>query len=1156
MKKLLIVLFIISVISLNASIIEKTYHFKRPQITQIGSYQIVEFEGTQQQAKAGNPVLPYLPVSLLLPPGEAAETIEIIGYDKIQIPGTFKLYPKQQVKPISDHSSSTFLKNLNVYNSAEVYPKKLTGELTTQFLSGYSISMSSFTPVSYIPAKGKISYYKEVKIKVTTKNDERAQNALHNLHSSRYKRISKFVQNSEMLFNYPTARSREDECQLLIITPSQFEEEFEDLQEVYLKQGMLSEVKSTEEIYSSMMGQDQQEKIRNYLIQEYQDHEIEYVLLAGDIEHIPYRGFYCTVNSGSGYEDYDIPSDLYYSALDGSWNDDGDDLWGEIGEDDLLPEIAVARFSFSSIIELQNMLNKTISYQTQPVTGELRDPLMAGEHLYNDPQTWGADFLDLLIGYWNENGYETTGIPEDQNITTMYDRDMGSWSAGELISEINQGHSFIHHSGHASAEYVMRLDNSDITNSNFNMINGSDHNYTFVYTHGCICGSFDHNDCIGERMINIENFLVAFIGNSRYGWFNEGQTEGPSAHLHREFTDALYTDHFNRIGRAHMESKIATAPWVTAPGQWEEGALRWCFYDCNVLGASALPVWTDEPHDITANFDDIINIGTSEFEVEVTENGAPIEGLNCTLLQNVELVASAVTDEMGLAELQFDASSIDIGMIELYISGYNLPAQRYELEVVPNGSYVSVTEFTVIAGDDCDIEFGENVLLSMILNEVGNSGDIHNTYVELSTDDNFITINDFEENVGTISSGGSIELSDAFDFDVANDIPNEHEFELAVNITADEGQWATTLGFIGYNAVVEILNVEVIDNDNNILDPGETANLSVTIRNIGGADLYNVMPAIDSPNPDVNITNLPSLIEELNEGESISIPVCTVEIDENTQPGDEITFNFSLAADNDFYFEEEFSLTIGLSIEDFESGDFLSFDWQHAGNADWQIDDTAYEGEFSALTGDIGTNSSTSLFIELDVSQSGEISFWKKVSTETDYDYFKFFIDGNLMEEWAGEIDWSNSNYPVNPGLHTFKWEYIKDTYVSGGEDCAWLDYIVFPPIEGEVEADTDLIPNMAKLIGNYPNPFNPKTTISFSLVTETTEDTEINIYNLKGQRVRQLISGIQQLSGDQHSVIWNGKDDEEKPVGSGVYFYQLSIGDKVVDSKKCLLLK
>jgi len=1030
--------------------------------------------------------------------------------------------------------------------------------LTTQFLHGYSIALNTFTPVTYIPETGLLSYYEEVTITINTKTNTKAQSALDNLQSSEnaLSRVSRIAQNPTLINRYPVVQSREGEYQLLIITPAQFEDNFNEMREVYLQQGMISELKTVEDIYSSMTGQDQQEKIRNYIIQEYQEHEIEYVLLAGDVEHVPYRGFYCTVDSGTGYEDNGIPSDLYYSALDGNWNDDGDNSWGEIGEDDLYPEVAVARFSFSSVTDLENMLNKTISYQTQPVLGELRDPLLVGENMYNDPLTWGADYIELLIGYQNENGYETTGIPEDHNITTMYDRDLGTWTGYELIAEINEGHSFIHHAGHSNYEYAMRLNNSDITNTNFNMVNGVDHNYTFVYTHGCNCGSFDHNDGIGERMINIENFLTAFVGNSRYGWFNEGQTEGPSAHIHREFIDALYTDKYHRIGRAHMESKTETAPWLTAPGQHEEGAIRWCFYDCNVLGGSATPIWTDEPIELDVNFYDVIFLGVDTFDVSILNNGIPVEGMQCTILQNGELIGTAITDLAGNAEIPTDPNYIIPGEAELYISGFNRPTQMHQLQVIPPGNFVDVSELSVISGNDDVVEFGENTILSITLQEYGNLGDIHNIEVEISTNDDFITINDNTESIGIITSGGTVELIDAFDFDVMNAIPDEHLIEINIVITADEGEWYTNIGLIGYNAVLEMTGTEVIDGENNVLDPGETAELEVEIHNLGGADLYNLIPSISSSNPDITITNLAVLIDSLNADETENIIICSVEVSEDAQAGDTIDFSLEITADNEFTFSEEFTLVIGLLIEDFESGDFSMFDWQQGGNENWIIDVDAYEGVLSAKSGAIGNNSTSAISLELEISSEGEISFWKNVSSELNYDYLKFFIDNNLQDEWSGEVDWSESSYEVNAGFHTFKWEYFKDGGVTGGDDSAWIDYIIFPPVAGEVGNDGELLPNVTKLIGNYPNPFNPETTISFSLNTENTETAEINIFNIKGQRIKQLEISHESIREGINNVTWDGTDENEQPVASGIYFYQLNIAKKVIASKKCLLLK
>jgi len=89
-------------------------------------------------------------------------------------------------------------------------------------------------------------------------------------------------------------------------------------------------------------------------------------------------------------------------------------------------------------------------------------------------------------------------------------------------------------------------------------------------------------------------------------------------------------------------------------------------------------------------------------------------------------------------------------------------------------------------------------------------------------------------------------------------------------------------------------------------------------------------------------------------------------------------------------------------------------------------------------------------------------------------------------------------------------------------------------------------------LIGNYPNPFNPETTISFS-VAQTSSLVNVEIFNIKGQKVKQLVNEI--LPAGRHIAVWNGKDDNGKQATSGIYFYQMKSGD-YQKSRKILLLK
>lgn len=89
-------------------------------------------------------------------------------------------------------------------------------------------------------------------------------------------------------------------------------------------------------------------------------------------------------------------------------------------------------------------------------------------------------------------------------------------------------------------------------------------------------------------------------------------------------------------------------------------------------------------------------------------------------------------------------------------------------------------------------------------------------------------------------------------------------------------------------------------------------------------------------------------------------------------------------------------------------------------------------------------------------------------------------------------------------------------------------------------------------LNGNYPNPFNPSTTIRYSLASET--NVTLEIFNILGQRVRTLVSGELQVPGS-YEAFWDGKDEQRNLVGSGAYLYRLGAGD-FEETRKMILLK
>jgi len=106
----------------------------------------------------------------------------------------------------------------------------------------------------------------------------------------------------------------------------------------------------------------------------------------------------------------------------------------------------------------------------------------------------------------------------------------------------------------------------------------------------------------------------------------------------------------------------------------------------------------------------------------------------------------------------------------------------------------------------------------------------------------------------------------------------------------------------------------------------------------------------------------------------------------------------------------------------------------------------------------------------------------------------------------------------------------------------------------GEVNTNDESIPNEILKLSNFPNPFNPSTTISFS-ISDDTENMELIIYNLKGQKVKQF-SSRSHPEFIEGSIIWNGTDENNQPVSSGLYLYKLISNGKVIDTKKMLMLK
>jgi len=141
--------------------------------------------------------------------------------------------------------------------------------------------------------------------------------------------------------------------------------------------------------------------------------------------------------------------------------------------------------------------------------------------------------------------------------------------------------------------------------------------------------------------------------------------------------------------------------------------------------------------------------------------------------------------------------------------------------------------------------------------------------------------------------------------------------------------------------------------------------------------------------------------------------------------------------------------------------------------------------------------------------------------------------------------------YNVTASLEGYTPQTIEDVEVLEGTTTSDIDFMLEP----EVGNDNVLIPVRTELTGNFPNPFNPTTTIQYALHEDSR--IQLEIFNIKGQKVKTLADGNQ--SAGFHTIVWDGKDNNSRTSASGMYFYKMdSEGNsgRYTSTKKMILLK
>ncbi len=957
---------------------------------------------------------------------------------------------------------------------------------------------------------------------------------------------------------------------------------------------------------------------------------------------------------------YNDHNDLLYVQLVGDWADiktpyssaPHDPNLGCVVGNDLYPDLIIGRFSANNPDDVTVQVDKAINYEKN---------VTATTDWYHSCLGIGSDQGQ---GNGDDGEMDKTHIGiiiHDKLLPFTYTDSTGvydpSGNAQQIANAVNEGISIINYCGHGSHT---SWGTTGFSNSNINQLQNGNM-LPFVFSVACVNGEFHTGgDCFAEAWLKKANGgAVAFIGSTI------NQSWQPPMRGEDYMDDLLiggynYNDHQGQNGM-NTDVQKTTFGSITFNGNIlmtleDYSGGQPMMETWTIFGDASLQVRTDTPAEMSISNPAII-FGV-DYTTTVTSEGNPVPNALVSICQG-ENVYSGLTDNNGNITL---TANWNVGPCTFTVTAFNKETiYNADANVIPaDGPFILLDSVNYSDNNDNVPNYDEDVNISINSHNVGQDT-ATNASAVLSTEDSNVEITNANASIGDIAANQTIPTENAFTVHIANNIPDQYSVPFTVTYTSGNNTWTSNFNMTVNAPAFEIGNFVVNDadgNNNGLLDPGETANIIIPLNNIGHAISPAIIGNLTSGSDLITIQNGTANASEINPDGTTNLSF-TVIVSPDAQTGSVATLGLLVTAGS-YTVQSSINVNIGIVMEDFETGDFSSFDWEF-GSSPWEISETApYEGSYCAQSSDISDNGIAEISLSTNVPSDSEISFYYKVSSENNYDFLRFFINDEEMEHWSGDVAWTQATYNVPAGETTFKWQFTKDGSVSGGEDCAWIDQIIFPAIGGdptpifginvtelnfdtinvnETETqefiisnmgDADLtgnietpqgftarldnktagrnsinysvpansnitvyidfqpteeqeysgniaitsndpnnptanitvngttpngpnsnIPKFTSLKGNYPNPFNPETAIHFGL--KSNEKVSLIIYNIKGQMIRTLIN--KEMRAGNHSVVWNGKNNSNKTVGSGVYFYKFSAG-KYHKIQKMLLLK
>jgi len=997
--------------------------------TEMGNFCELLIPGYTKTEMIGSPGLP-VKRELIELPMDATPMVNILDYNikefnLADIGITQQIIPTQPPQP-KDGSYVEFQYDAEAYNQDKFYPEEIVTVDVLGMMRGLRIGRVNIAPVQYNPVTNTIRLIVDIDFEIVFENANIAK-------TKEFKKLNAniyFNAINNQLLNYKPLEGKElvtdAPVKYVIISDPMFESALQPFIEWKTKKGFVVIEAYTDD---PNVG-NTTTSIKNYLEDLYdagtpEDPPPAFTLIVGDVQQVP---------AFSGTTGGHVTDRNYYEYT-GDW----------------FPELYYGRFSAQNVADLQPQIDKTLEYEQylMPDPSFLDEVVlvagMDGSHGYD----WGNG----QINYGTENYFNVAhGIDAH-----VYLYPVSGSSGPQIIQDISNGISFANYTAHCSS---MGWADPSFTIGDIPGLQNA-HKYGLWVGNCCSSSAFGPGDCFAEAALRADGKgALGYIGGSNSTYWDEDYyfgvgvgaiTEDPPAYEETTMGayDGQFHDHGEPIGdwyitqaQMFVAGNVAVetgAPTSSAHYYWEIYCL---------MGDPSLMIYYSQPPDPIANYQGLMPLGATTFDV-TTDPYSYV-----AISKDGILHGCAIADEAGLAEVTMFLPITVPGDADVVITGQNLKPYMGTVTVAsPAGAYVLFNELQI---DDSNgnnnglVDFSEYIMLDITLENLG-SQTATNVVATLSTTDDNVVINSDTHNWSDIAAGSTQLEVGAFAFTVNDLVPDQHIVQFDMEITDGTDVWNSTFNLTLNSPVLTILSYSIDDsngNNNGYLDPGETADIIVPNLNDGGCDALNTIASAVAAGSLITINNATYDLETITSGETKNA-VFNVTVDVSAQIGDIVNINYLVESDP-YSANEILAMNIGLTVEDFESGGFNSYEWEFSGNAEWIIDDVnPYEGVYCAKSGDIEDSQTSMLMITVDVIVDDQISFFRKVSSEGNWDYLKFYIDVSMQDEWSGEQGWQEFSYPVTTGTHTFKWEYYKDINTSNGSDCGWIDYIVFPAFAG-----------------------------------------------------------------------------------------------------------